>query len=75
VAPANAYGANGGIKAMPDWYVRGDPKPADGRVTFTTWKHYGKDAPLLESGLGGPVRVLAGSRQALVDHNKQTGQA
>lgn len=75
VAPANAYGANGGIKAMPDWYVRGDPKPADGRVTFTTWKHYGKDAPLLESGLGGPVRLLAGSRQALVDHKKQTGQA
>ncbi|RYY36505.1 MAG: hypothetical protein EOP46_06185 [Sphingobacteriaceae bacterium] len=46
---------NGGIKKWPDWYVKGLPKPAGGRTTFTTWKHYDKNSPLLESGLLGPV--------------------
>lgn len=48
----------GYIEQLPDWYVNGQLKPADGRVTFTTWKHYTKDSPLLESGLIGPVRLL-----------------
>jgi hypothetical protein len=47
--------AGGGIKEVPDWYVQGKPKPDDGRFTFTTWKHYNKNSPLLESGLLGPV--------------------
>jgi len=29
-------------------------------VTFSTWKHYAKESPLLESGLLGPV-VLRGA--------------
>ncbi|HEX8677120.1 MAG TPA: glycosyl hydrolase, partial [Segetibacter sp.] len=58
--PAPATGpfaslSGGGIIELPDWYKQGQPKPADGRVTFTTWKHYHKDSPLLESGLIGPV--------------------
>lgn len=52
---ANAFNQSGGIKTMPDWYVQGKPKPAGGRVTFSTWRHYNKDSPLLESGLVGPV--------------------
>jgi len=32
--------------------------PAEQRITWTTWNPYKKDAPLLESGLLGPVRVL-----------------
>ncbi|HEX5155250.1 MAG TPA: glycosyl hydrolase [Parafilimonas sp.] len=48
----------GYIEQLPDWYLNGQPKPADGRTTFTTWKHYTKDSPLLESGLIGPVRLL-----------------
>jgi hypothetical protein len=47
--------SGGAIRKLPDWYVQGNPKPSGGRVTFTTWKHYSKDAPLLESGLLGPV--------------------
>jgi hypothetical protein len=46
-----------GIKALPDWYLEGKPKPPGGRITFTTWKHYSADSPLLESGLIGPVRL------------------
>ena len=48
----------GYIEQLPRWYVDGQTKPADGRITFTTWKHYTKDSPLLESGLIGPVRLL-----------------
>jgi hypothetical protein len=49
--------AGGAIEALPQWYLEGKPKPPGPRVAFTTWKHYGKDAPLLESGLLGPVVV------------------
>ncbi len=47
--------SNGAMVELPDWYKQGKPKPKNGRVTFTTWKHYTKDSPLLESGLIGPV--------------------
>jgi alpha-L-rhamnosidase/Concanavalin A-like lectin/glucanases superfamily len=49
------------IKRLPDWYLAGKPKPAGGRTTFTTWQHFAKDAPLTESGLRGPVRILVRS--------------
>lgn len=48
----------GALQEMPDWYLHGQPKPKDGRVTFATWKHYTKESPLVESGLLGPVRLL-----------------
>ena len=47
--------SSGAIVELPAWYKEGKPKPADGRVTFTTWKHYTKESPLLDSGLIGPV--------------------
>ncbi|MFV5697817.1 glycosyl hydrolase [Flavobacterium sp. ZT3R17] len=50
----------GAIETLPDWYKEGKPKPDDGRVTFTTWKHHTKDSPLLESGLIGPVVIRTG---------------
>jgi len=57
----NAYkefGDNGAaIIELPDWYKEGKPKPAGGRVTFSTWQHFSKDSPLLESGLIGPVVI------------------
>ncbi|PAL21762.1 glycosyl hydrolase [Sphingopyxis sp. GW247-27LB] len=46
------------ITALPEWYKAGEAKPAGGRVTFSTWTFYGKDEPLLDSGLLGPVRIL-----------------
>lgn len=45
----------GAIELLPEWYTKGESKPDNGRVTFTTWKHYQKNSPLLESGLIGPV--------------------
>jgi hypothetical protein len=45
------------LKAWPQWLLDGKPSPT-GRLTFTTWHHYTKDSPLLESGLLGPVQLL-----------------
>jgi hypothetical protein len=63
--PENDYGLRDeqgndphGITRLPDWYKEGKPKPAGGRVTFTTWRFYEKGEPLLASGLLGPVRLL-----------------
>ena len=41
----------------PEWLLKGEPSPS-GRLTFTTWKHFEKDSPLLPSGLLGPVQLM-----------------
>jgi hypothetical protein len=46
------------LKEWPEWLLKGKPR-STGRIAFTTWKHYSKDSPLLESGLLGPVRLIA----------------
>lgn len=48
--------ANGTLKAWPEWVEEGKPSPT-GRYTFTTWRLWKKDSPLIESGLLGPVTV------------------
>jgi hypothetical protein len=66
--PAGGGGGGGfaaGVRRLPDWYAQGRPKPPGGRVTFTTWKHYDKASPLLESGLIGPVRLRNAVRRAI----------
>jgi hypothetical protein len=47
---------NGTLKEWPDWLREGKASPA-GRYTFTTHRLWGKEAPLLESGLLGPVML------------------
>ena len=42
----------------PQWLLDNKPSPT-GRIAFTTWKHWTKDDPLLESGLLGPVCIIA----------------
>ncbi|HTI97930.1 MAG TPA: glycosyl hydrolase [Dongiaceae bacterium] len=46
------------LKAWPQWLLDGKPSPT-GRLTFTTWHHWTKNSPLLESGLLGPVLLRA----------------
>jgi hypothetical protein len=53
------------IARMPEWYLRGEPKPRGQRVAFSVWKHYQKDDPLLESGLLGPVVIKSAIMKAL----------
>jgi hypothetical protein len=44
------------LAGWPQWFLDGKPSPT-GRFTFTTWHHWTKDSPLLESGLLGPVTL------------------
>jgi hypothetical protein len=44
------------LVAWPDWLLAGKSSPS-GQLTFTTWHHWTKDSPLLESGLLGPVNL------------------
>jgi hypothetical protein len=46
------------LKSWPQWLLDGKPSPT-GRVTFTTWHHWSRDAALLDSGLLGPVTLRA----------------
>jgi hypothetical protein len=51
-------GFGGPLKAFPDWFVKGLPRPSSGRFTFTTWNYFTRDSVLVPSGLLGPVRIL-----------------
>jgi len=51
-----------GLKDLPDWLLNDQPRPSQGRYTFTSWRYYDSSAPLLPSGLFGPVRVIAESQ-------------
>ena len=56
--PADVEWRGKELKAWPQWLLDGKPSPT-GRLTFTTWHHYTKSSPLLESGLLGPVTLRA----------------
>ena len=60
-----ASATKGYIEQLPDWYKKGEPKPNDGRVTFTTWQHFTKDSPLIDSGLIGPVILECAALRSL----------
>lgn len=55
----------GGLKALPKWLTEGTPRPTP-RIAFATWKLWHKNDPLLDSGLLGPVRLIAAMRQFVV---------
>ncbi len=55
---------NGGLTKVPQWVVEGKPSPT-GRFTFATYHHWGKEDPLLPSGLFGPVRLLSAKQIAI----------
>jgi len=48
---------DGTLKSWPQWVQQGKPNPT-GRHTFTSWRLWKQDAPLVESGLLGPVKLL-----------------
>jgi hypothetical protein len=47
---------NGTLKKWPQWLQDGKPSPT-GRYTFTSWRLWHKDSPLIDSGLLGPVKL------------------
>jgi hypothetical protein len=42
---------------IPQWVSEGTARPSTGRQAFATYKFFNKDAPLLPSGLIGPVSL------------------
>lgn len=52
-----AFDEYGRIRALPEWYLKDEPKP-DGRVLFIPWKYYKSTDTLLESGLTSKVKLL-----------------
>jgi hypothetical protein len=55
---------DGTLKRWPDWLLQGKPSPT-GRHTFTSWRLWKKDDPLLDSGLLGPVQLQPAQRVEL----------
>ena len=45
------------LAALPDWLLKGTPRPSSGRRAFCTWNYVQKDQKLLPSGLLGPVVI------------------
>jgi len=56
---------NGPIPAWPAWLLDRKPRPDPRRLTFTTWKYYTGNSPLVSSGLIGPVELRAQSVEEL----------
>ena len=55
---------DGTLKQWPQWLLDGKPSPT-GRFTFESWRLWKKNDALLESGLIGPVQLLASETIAL----------
>ncbi len=45
------------MKAYPDWFIKNQPRPSQGRKTFSIWYYYRKDSKLVPAGLTGPVQL------------------
>lgn len=51
---------NQGLRAMtglPEWFVKGKPRPVKERKAFVPWYYFSKDSPLSRAGLLGPVKI------------------
>jgi hypothetical protein len=55
--------------------IHGKAVPGTDRATFTTWRHYTPDDPLLPSGLLGPVTLSFAEVHALeLNQQSESGQ-
>jgi hypothetical protein len=46
------------MKAFPDWFIKNEPRPSQGRKAFTLWYYFRQDSPLYPAGLIGPVQLV-----------------
>ena len=46
-----------GLKDIPEWVVKNEPRPSKDRKTFFIWTYFRKDSPLQPAGLVGPVEL------------------
>jgi hypothetical protein len=54
------------MKGYPDWFLKNQPRPSSGRVSFVSWFYHRADTPLIPSGLLGPVRLVPVAETALI---------
>ncbi|MBC8005880.1 MAG: hypothetical protein H7X84_10435 [Verrucomicrobia bacterium] len=47
--------------AYPEWFVKNQPRPSQGRKTFSIWYYFRNNSPLKSAGLVGPVRLITAS--------------
>lgn len=59
----------GTLTEWPQWLIDGKANPT-GRVSFTTWRLWKEDEPLIESGLIGPVTLQARKQAIATTVNK-----
>jgi hypothetical protein len=52
------------MKAFPEWFIKQQPRPSQGRKAFMIWHYFRKDSPLYPAGLFGPVRLIKASIRA-----------
>jgi hypothetical protein len=53
------------ILAYPDWFLKNEPRPSQGRKAFTVWYYYRDNSPLQPAGLVGPVKLVSVSEVKL----------
>jgi len=46
------------MKAYPDWFLKNEPRPSQGRKAFTVWYYHRDNSPLQPAGLVGPVKLV-----------------
>jgi len=44
--------------AYPGWFIKNQPRPSQGRKTFSIWYYYRNNSTLKPAGLVGPVRLV-----------------
>lgn len=49
------------LKTYPEWFVKNQPRPEQGRKCFVVWYYHRKDTKLLPAGLLGPVTLVSES--------------
>jgi hypothetical protein len=60
-------GGNGHMmKGYPDWFVKNQPRPSQGRKGFVVWYYHRPDSKLEPAGLLGPVKLVAGVESLFV---------
>jgi hypothetical protein len=63
--PADAEYGGLYLQSWPDWFLQKKPRPEPRRRAFSVVRHYGKEDPLLPSGLLGPVKLVGSVRMTL----------